>query len=74
VLSVIGVGDGVEEQTIGKSSAFAEGGNGPGKFIPHHAKSAVSRAVTLVPTVFLTVVWLLSVFMFGVGCEGKFCQ
>ena len=48
VPSVIGVGEAVGEQLMGKVSAFTEGGVGPGKCIPHHRKRMVNRTVMLV--------------------------
>ena len=70
--SMIGVGVGVTWQLMAKVSAFAEGGIGPGKCIPHHTKSVVNRAVMLLVIMSLKVIFVLSVFMFGVGCEKKF--
>lgn len=51
LLSVMGVGVGVGEQSIGNVvsvSAFAECGTGPGKCIPHQTNTAVKRKVTAV--------------------------
>jgi hypothetical protein len=67
------VGEGVGEQLIGKSSAFAEDGIDPGKCIPHHTKNVVNRAVMLVPIMFLRI-FILNVFMFAVTCEKNFCR
>jgi hypothetical protein len=57
----------VGEQSMGKVSAFAEDGIGLGKCIPHHTKSMVSKAVMPLVIVLLTVIFVLSVFMFGVN-------
>ena len=49
---------------MGKVSAFAEGGIGPAKCIPHHTKSVANRTVILLEIMFLSLSFVLRGFMF----------